>query len=101
MTEQTHPPTHTSIHPGTQIGMIGLNIADLVRSTQFYTNVLGFSVIQQAGDVVLLGPVDSRPLLALRERPGAQPKPRRNPTARCLSSEASHISLILRSFRLC
>jgi catechol 2,3-dioxygenase len=76
MTEQINPPTHTSIHPGTQIGMIGLNVANLIRSIQFYTDVLGFSVIQQAGQVVLLGPADSQPLLALRERPGAQPKPR-------------------------
>ncbi len=76
MTEHTNPAAHTSIHPSTQIGMIGLNVANLVRSIQFYTEVLGFSVIQQAGQVVLLGPIDSQPLLALRERPGAQPKPR-------------------------
>jgi catechol 2,3-dioxygenase len=73
---QANSPAHTSIHPSTQIGMIGLNVANLVRSIQFYTDVLGFSVIQQAGQVVLLGPVDSQPLLALRERPGAPPKPR-------------------------
>ena len=76
MTEQTNPPTHTSIHPSTQIGMIGLNVANLVRAIQFYTDVLGFTVIQQAGDLVLLGPVDEHPLLALHERPGALPKPR-------------------------
>ena len=76
MTESTDLPTHTSIHPGTRIGMIGLNVANLVRSIQFYTDVLGFRVIQQAGQVVLLGPIDSQPLLALRERPGAPPKPR-------------------------
>ena len=35
MTEQTDPPVHTSIHPSTQIGMIGLNVANLVRSIQF------------------------------------------------------------------
>ena len=76
MAEQANPPAHTSIHPGTQIGMIGLNVANLVRSIQFYTDILGFTVIQQAGQVALLGPVDRTPLLALHERPGAQPKPR-------------------------
>jgi catechol 2,3-dioxygenase len=76
MAEQANPPTYTSIHPNTRIGMVGLNVADLVRSIQFYTNVLGFTVIEQAGQVVLLGPVDGQPLLALRELPGAQPKPR-------------------------
>jgi catechol 2,3-dioxygenase len=56
--------------------MVGLNVANLVRSIQFYTDVLGFAMIQQVGQVALLGSIDSLPLLALRERPGALPKPR-------------------------
>ena len=73
MTEQTNTPAHTSIHPRTQIGMIGLNVAELGRALQFYTDVLGFTVIQNTGQVALLGPADSQPLLVLRERLGAQP----------------------------
>jgi catechol 2,3-dioxygenase len=67
---------HTSIHPDTQIGLVALNVADLRRSLEFYTQVLGFTIVDRAERAAVLGPLDSRPLLALRELPGATPKPR-------------------------
>jgi catechol 2,3-dioxygenase len=67
---------HRSIHPDTQIGLVALKVADLPRSLEFYTQVLGFTILHQAGRSAVLGALDSRPLLALRELPGAAPKPR-------------------------
>ncbi|HJZ47328.1 MAG TPA: VOC family protein [Roseiflexaceae bacterium] len=76
MTSHTAPPQHESIHPDTRIGLIGLQVADLDRSLQFYTDVLGFIEIERADRSAVLGPVDARPLLVLRELKGARPKPR-------------------------
>jgi catechol 2,3-dioxygenase len=76
MTADTLPRQHTPIHPDTRIGLIGLKVADLGRSLQFYTDVLGFTITERTDDTAVLGAADARPLLLLRERPGAQPKPR-------------------------
>jgi len=67
---------HTAIHPDTRIGLVALNVADMRRSLDFYTQVLGFAIVHQADRAAVLAPLDSRPLLALRELPGAAPKPR-------------------------
>jgi catechol 2,3-dioxygenase len=38
------------IDPGTRLGHVHLKVADLERSLHFYRDVLGFEVMQQAGD---------------------------------------------------
>ncbi len=67
------PPT-TALHPATQMGRVALTVADLARSVAFYSDVLGFTVLQSATDAATLG-VGGTPLLHLREQAGAQPAP--------------------------
>ena len=51
-----------------------LQVADLARALGFYRDVLGFRVASQEGDqAVLTAQGDTRPILALIERPGARP----------------------------
>jgi catechol 2,3-dioxygenase len=64
----------TSIDPATEVGAIALTVADLARSLDFYTRVLGFTIQQQSDKAVVLG-VEGTPLLLLRERAGARPWP--------------------------
>ncbi|MEO8289333.1 MAG: VOC family protein [Chloroflexota bacterium] len=64
----------TSIHPDTDLGLVALTVADLARSADFYTKVLGFSLIEEGENNVVLG-AGSKPLLALTEKPGAPPAP--------------------------
>jgi catechol 2,3-dioxygenase len=76
MIAPTTAPELASIHPDTQIGLVALNVADLRRSLQFYTEVLGFAVIDRAAHAAALGAADTQTLLTLHELPGARPKPR-------------------------
>src|SRR6185437_14219102 len=68
---------HTSIDPATSVGSLTLAVGDLARSIAFYTQILGFTVIQQDDDGAVLG-VAGEPLLALTEVPGASPAPQRS-----------------------
>ena len=65
-----------SIHPATQIGALKLAIGNLQRSLDFYTRVVGFTLIDQDGSTAALG-VETTPLLVLEELPGARPQPAR------------------------
>jgi len=38
------------VHPETRIGHVHLKVADLDRAIEFYSGVLGFEVMQRAGD---------------------------------------------------
>ena len=67
----------TSIHPGTNIGLVTLRVADLERSRSFYEGIMGFQSIEQEPGRVILGGQDKQPLLELLEVPGAGPQPRR------------------------
>jgi catechol 2,3-dioxygenase len=67
----------TSIHPGTNIGLVTLRVSDLERSRRFYEDLLGFQPLEQASGRVVLGGQDRQPLLELIEVPGAGPQPRR------------------------
>jgi catechol 2,3-dioxygenase len=62
----------------TRIGAVRLQVADLARSIVFYTSVLGFTVLHQAGGSAGLGIAGATaPLLWLEELPGALPVPQR------------------------
>jgi len=76
-TEQQASPAATSIHPGTNIGLVTLRVADLERSRRFYEGILAFQPIEQEPGKVVLGGQDKQPLLELIEVPGAAPQPRR------------------------
>jgi catechol 2,3-dioxygenase len=76
-TEQKTSSTATSIHPGTNIGLVTLRVSDLERSRRFYEGILAFQAIEQEPGKVVLGGQDKQPLLELIEVPGAAPQPRR------------------------
>lgn len=62
----------------TRLGVVRLQVSDLVRSLAYYDRVLGLRELERRGQVAVLGPVDDdRPLIELHELPGAQPVPRR------------------------
>ena len=68
------PAGAAAIDPATQIGVVALSVADLDRSIAYYTHALGFAVLRREGADAVLGAAD-RPLLLLREQPGAKPFP--------------------------
>ena len=66
-----------SIHPATTVGPVALTVADIKRSEQFYTDVLGLRVLVRAGSTLTLSADGATPLAALTEHAGAQPRPPR------------------------
>jgi catechol 2,3-dioxygenase len=61
----------------TRIGRVHLQVADLQRSIEYYTGVLGFRLQSAAGGSAELGAYgDETPVLILHERSGARPVPR-------------------------
>lgn len=60
-----------------RLGAVRLQIADLARSVGWYTEVLGFRVLDRETHRAALGGVDGVPLLELVELAGARPAPRR------------------------
>lgn len=75
--ENVSPTTtsHTSIDPATQMGLLSLSVSDLERSVTFYTQALGFNLLQRNDSDATLA-AGGTPLLLLTERPGAKPWPR-------------------------
>jgi catechol 2,3-dioxygenase len=62
----------------TRIGRVRLQVADLGRSLDYYTDVLGLRVLASVDGRAILGPQGQpAPLVELVERPGARPVPRR------------------------
>src|SRR5438552_5958512 len=80
----------TSIHPGTNIGLVTLRVADLERSRRFYEGILAFQPIEQGPGNVVLGGQDKQPLLELIEVPGAAPQPRR-------ATGLYHVAILVRT----
>ena len=79
-TDMTH---HAPVRPevegsgrlpaGARLGSVRLQVADLDRSEQFYTEVLGLRAMQrEPGELLLTDADDSEPLVALVERPGTR-----------------------------
>lgn len=63
---------------GIALGPVTLQIADLDRSLAYYDRVLGLQAAERSpSHAVLSAHGDTRPLVELRERPGATPVPRR------------------------
>lgn len=61
----------------TRLGTVRLQVADLLRSLEYYQRVLGFRHLhRESGTATLAAHEDDRPLLVLIERPGAVPVPR-------------------------
>jgi catechol 2,3-dioxygenase len=62
----------------THIGGVRLQVADIARSLGYYERVVGLRVVRRDESGIALAPVGSEsPILALRERPGARPHPKR------------------------
>jgi catechol 2,3-dioxygenase len=90
----TDPGPASRLPAGTHPGGVRLQVADLERSLAYYEGILEFRVLERAPDAAWLGAVSAeaasrgaastgaaapgagRPLLELRERPGAAPWPR-------------------------
>lgn len=69
--------TMTNLLPAdTRIGQVALTVADLDRSLDFYTNIIGMTLITRDGSRAVLG-VAADPLVDLTEVTGARPKPTR------------------------
>lgn len=80
---EARPPEHGILPPryrlpgAARVGRVRLQVADLERSRDWYTRVLGFRVLEGEGARVVLGAEgESTPLIELHERPGAAPAPR-------------------------
>jgi catechol 2,3-dioxygenase len=64
--------------PDASVGAVRLQIGDLQRSVDYYTQVLGLRVLTRTADqAALAAHGDDRPLVRLRARSGARPVPRR------------------------
>jgi len=60
-----------------RLGVVRLQVADLDRSLEWYGRVLGPRVLEHGPPRAVLAAADGRPLIELRERPGARALPRR------------------------
>jgi catechol 2,3-dioxygenase len=71
--------TRTDALPATTtLGPVHLQVADLIRSLQYYTDVLGLRPVQRTGGAATLAAQrDPTSLVVLKEHPGAVPSPRR------------------------
>jgi len=67
---------HRSIDPETRIGLLSLNVTDLDRAIDFYTNGMGFALLDRQDGSATLG-VGETPLLLLTGNPGGRPWPGR------------------------
>ena len=72
-TSAEHMPV-AAIDPATHPGHVSLTVADLARSLTYYTQALGFAILQQDASTATLG-AGGQPLLLLTEHPGARPWP--------------------------
>jgi catechol 2,3-dioxygenase len=73
----THTPPSFGVHPPhrlpdeTRVGGVTLQVSDLQRSVEYYSNVLGMTVLDHEENLARLGVAGSgEPLAVLREKPG-------------------------------
>jgi catechol 2,3-dioxygenase len=69
-------PTGYRLPDRARIGRVRLQVSNLSQSIPYYTDVLGFAVAAQEGDVVVLATADGSPLIELHEQKGIRPVPR-------------------------
>jgi len=69
---------HSPLPPTTRIGAVQLQVADLRRSIDYYSSVIGLRVVDQGSNSAVLGPSGSNTrLVILHEKKGSQPAPAR------------------------
>lgn len=56
------------------VGEVRLRVADLNRSAAFYTEVIGFAILDRGPRHLVLGPAAGRVLLRIDAEPGARPR---------------------------
>lgn len=83
----TTPIPHTRLHPSLTIGPVELTVSSLKRSLEFYRQVLGLVVLEQAEGTATLG-AGTRPLVLLTETSEAQSTP-------VTSAGLYHLALLL------
>ena len=70
-------PGRYRLPPQAHIGRVRLQVSNLSRSLQHYTEVLGLSVSARESGIAMLTAPDGVPLIELHERTGVRPVPRR------------------------
>ncbi|MDW7977584.1 MAG: VOC family protein [Candidatus Caldarchaeum sp.] len=63
------------LDPDTSVQWVALTVSSLKQSRRFYTEVMGFSRLFTLDDMEVFGVERGRPMVILRERSGALPKP--------------------------
>lgn len=81
---------YTPLSPDARLGVVGLAVSDLARSTEFYAETLGMAALDHTADRAIMGIADGTPLIALIGQPGAQPQPR-------FSTGLFHVAVLLPS----
>ena len=81
MTDSSRPygiaPPGFRLPEATRVGAVRLQVANLSRSVDYYSDVLGLRVLQSSGSRAGLAPEgDTRPLVELHALDGATPPPR-------------------------
>ena len=71
-------PVSAAIDPATRMGVVAITVSDLDRSLAYYTEGIGFAVLERAGARATLG-AGGVPLLLLTEVPGARRFPHDRP----------------------
>ena len=72
------PPAHYRLPDVARVGGVRLQVRDLQRSLDYYTQVIGLRLAGRDADTAsLAAPGDDRPLVRLHARPGLLPVPRR------------------------
>jgi catechol 2,3-dioxygenase len=66
----------TPLHAATDVGAVTFKVADLARSVQFYTQLIGLKLFSQDEHTAVLG-AGNRRILTLQAVPGAKPLARR------------------------
>ena len=62
---------------GTRVGGVTLHVSDVQRSVEYYSNVLGMTLLDREDNLARLGIAGTgQPLAVLREKPGIAPAPR-------------------------
>ncbi|MFC3041720.1 VOC family protein [Virgibacillus xinjiangensis] len=97
-------------NPATYVGQVCINVTNLDRSIAFYEEVVGFNVLERAGNSASLTADGKRPILTIVEPEGSMPKEERKaglfhfaillPSREDLSSFLTHLIKAGRTLQL-